>query len=185
MDDLKIVELFWQRDENALKLTEEKYKHYCHYIAYNILQSDSDSEECVNDTLLRAWSSIPPAKPKSLKAYLGKITRNLAIDLYNRGKAKKRDGGIPLIYDELAECIPDTVGKSDLTEEVALKGAINGFLASLNKRSRIVFMQRYWYLLSVKDIAKANLMSESNVKITLLRLRAKLKKYLEKEGIVI
>ena len=161
MDDKMIVKLFLERNEEAIKNTEAKYSRYCMHIANNILDSLRDSEECVSDAYLRHWNSIPPARPTNLKAYIGKITRNLALDAYDKRRAKKR---------------------SDATE-LALKQAINGFLASLKKSHRIIFMQRYWYLSSVKDIAKNQAMTENNVKVILMRLREKLKKYLEKEGI--
>lgn len=181
MDDSKIVELFLSRNEEAIKQTQEKYSRYCDYIASNILSSKEDAEECVNDTLLRAWNSIPPAKPQNLKSYLGTITRNLALDRYDRNTAKKRSG-VELVFEELSECLPDSTGR-DITEELTLKSALNEFLSSIGERKRIIFLQRYWYLSSVKDIAENNGLSENNVKVILLRLRAKLKKFLEKEGI--
>lgn len=182
MDDKQIVDLFFQRNEEAIKQTEQKYSRYCNYIAANILQSHQDCEECVSDAYMRLWNSIPPNRPDSLKSYLGTVTRNLALDRYDKSTAKKRKSSAELVYDEIAECIPDT-GSSDLTEELALKNALNKFLGSLNQKKRIVFMQRYWYLSSVKDIAAQNGLTENNVKIMLMRLRAKLKKFLEKEGI--
>lgn len=184
MDDKLIVEMFLARNEDAIKLTEEKYSRYCMYVASNILTSTQDSEECVNDTYLKAWNSIPPAKPDNLKAYLGTITRNLALDKHDRNTAKKRSANLDLVYEELSECIPDNAG-TDCTEGLALKNALNKFLGSLKQEKRIIFMQRYWYLSSVKDIARRRQLSENNVKITLMRLRAKLKKFLEKEGISI
>lgn len=185
MDDLKIIDLFFKRDEEALKQTEQKYGRYCHYIAYNILESDHDSEECVNDTYLKVWNAIPPKRPDSLKAFIGTIVRNLALDRYDKKRAKKRSEALELVFDELSECIPDGSGDDLLVEDIALKKALNDFLESLEKSKRIIFMQRYWYLSSVKDIAARLGLSENNVKITLLRLRARFKKYLEKEGIVI
>ena len=182
MDDLQIVDLFFERDENALKETEKKYSKLCHFIAGNILLSKEDVEECVNDTYLKVWSSIPPQRPENLKAYIGKITRNLALDKHDRNNAKKRKGSTLLIYDEVCEIIPDS-SSQDLSDELVLKDALNKFLGSLKQEKRIIFLQRYWYLSSVKDIAENNGLSENNVKITLLRLRAKLKKFLEKEGI--
>jgi len=182
MDDKQIVDLFFERNEEAIKKTEEKYSRYCNYIASNILASKEDCEECVNDTYLRAWNSIPPNKPSNLKAFLGKITRNLALDKLDRNTAQKRCTESTLVYDEIAECIPDA-NSSELTDELALKTALIKFLGSLKRDKRIVFLQRYWYLSSVKDIAKNNGLSENNVKIILLRLRAKLKKFMEKEGI--
>ena len=182
MDDKQIVDLFFERNEKAIEEVQKKYSRYCNYIASNILMSQQDSDECVNDTYLRAWNSIPPSKPDNLKAFIGTITRNLALDRLDRENAKKRRGGTELVYDEIAECIPDT-GTAEPTDELAVKIALNKFLGSLKQQKRIIFLQRYWYLSSVKDIAENNSLSESNVKITLLRLRAKLKKFLEKEGV--
>ena len=182
MDDKGIVDLFFERNENAIKETEKKYSRYCNYIAANILESKEDCEECVNDAYLRLWNSIPPNRPDSLKSYLGTVTRNLALDRHDRNNAAKRKGATQLVYDEIAECIPD-IGTAEPTEELAVKNALNKFLGSLNSQKRIVFMQRYWYLSSVKSIAEKNGLTENNVKIMLMRLRAKLKKFLEKEGI--
>ncbi len=184
MDDKLIVEMFLRRNEEALSQTEQKYGRYCMYVANNILLSKEDSEECVNDTYLRTWNSIPPTIPDNLKAFLGKITRNLALDMYDKNHAKKRNDAIELVFDELSECISDT-SSSDcaMVDELALKKALNEFLGSLDTKKRLIFMQRYWYLSSVKDIAITCRLSENNVKITLMRLRSKFKKYLEKEGI--
>ena len=182
VDDREIVDLFFERNEEAIKITEQKYSRYCHYVANNILESQGDSEEIVNDTLLRAWNSIPPAKPDCLKAFLGKIARNLALDKYDKNHAQKRNNGVDLAYEELSELIPAPTDGSAV-DALALKTALNGFLGSLKPDKRIIFMQRYWYLSSVKDIARRNGLTEANVKITLMRLRAKLKNHLEKEGI--
>lgn len=184
MDDIRIVELYWERSEEAIAQTQEKYGRYCHSIAYNVLNSDEDAEECVNDTYIRAWESIPPSRPSKLSAYLGRITRNLALDRYDRDRAQKRAGAVELALDELGECIADNSEDADVSESV-LGEAINGFLRTLGKRARIVFVKRYWYLYSIEDIAHQMDMSESNVKVTLLRARRKFKEYLEKEGIVI
>lgn len=185
MDDSKIVDLYFARNERAIQETEQKYGRYCHYVANNILSSDEDSEECVNDTYLRTWNSIPPSKPENLKAFLGKITRNLALDMYDKSHAKKRNDAIELVFEELEECLSDHSSHGKMVEEIALKSALNSFLSSLDQKKRLLFMQRYWYLLSVKDIATKNKLSENNVKITLLRLRSKFKKHLEKEGIIL
>ena len=184
MDDKRIVELFFERSENAIKETEKKYKRLLTYIAKNILVSDEDSEEIVNDTYLRAWSSIPPEKPKNLSAYLGKITRNLALDKLDKQNASKRGGtSVELIYDELENLISSEEGS--VNDQLALKDSLNSFLANLKKEHRVIFVQRYWYFCSVTEIAKNNGLKENNVKIILLRLRERLKKHLEKEGILI
>ena len=185
MEDNKIIELYWERSETAITETQNKYGRYCHYIAYNILYSNEDSEECVNDTYLRAWDSMPPHRPERLSAFLGKITRNLALDRYHRSRAQKRSSNVEVALGELEECIPDVRGGLSVADEIVLRDAINGFLASLPVRTRKVFVRRYWYLSTVKDIACDLDMSESNVKVLLLRTRQRFKSYLEKEGIVI
>ena len=170
MDDKQILDLYWERSEAAISETSKKYGKYCRYIAFNILHNDEDSEECVNDTYLRAWNSIPPNRPSVLKTFLGKITRNLSLDRYELLNAKKRNGGqMPLIFDEIQECIPSDI--------------LNHFLSSLSLEQRKIFMRRYWYLSPIKEIATEYDMSESKIKMSLFRSRNELKKLLEKEGI--
>ena len=185
MEDTRIVALYWERSESAIAESERKYGKYCHCIAYNVLHDACDSEECVNDTWLQAWNSIPPSKPVKLSAFLGKITRNLALNRLEAARAKKRgEGHFPLILDELGECIPDT-SATDMTQEIALRSAINTFLRSLSEESMIVFLQRYFYCASIRDIAHNRKISEERVKVMLFRARGKFKRFLEKEGIVL
>lgn len=181
MDDKDIVNLYWKRDEAAIKISQEKYGVYLKNIAINILHSTEDSEECVNDTWLRAWNSIPPQKPNRLALYFGKITRNLAIDRYRKEKSQKYNAGeTVLCLEELAECI----GKDHhLEENIALKELISLFLRNLNSKNRMVFMLRYWYMMPMDEIAKKTGSSVGSVKMTLSRTRNKLKRYLVKEGV--
>ncbi len=185
MEDKKIVELYWERSESAITQTQKKYGKYCHHIAMNILRSFPDAEECVNDAYLQAWNSIPPQKPLSLSAYLGKITRNLAINRAIHQTAQKRSSRVTMVLDEVEEFLPSPTNSTSLSDELALKDAINRFLATLSAEHRVIFLRRYWYLCSIKEIAKAFRLSESNVKIILHRTRAKFKDFLEKEGIQI
>ena len=185
MEDEKIVELYFERSEAAISETQTKYGRYCYAIAYNILYSNEDAEECVNDTYIRAWNTMPPQKPSKLSAFLGAITRNLSLDRYDRIKAKKRSDCTEIALEELGECIPYFDEYSQASNELALKEAIDGFLSTLKKETRIIFMRRYGYLCSVKDIAASFGLSESNVKVTLMRTRMKFKKYLEDHGLVI
>jgi len=186
MDDSKIVEMYLQRDENAIKETKTKYEKYCSYIANNILNSSLDTEECVNDAYLATWNSIPPSKPNSLRAFIGKITRNIAINRYNANRAKKRNDGIELVLDELNEVVGDSESDGrNLTDELTLKYALNAFVGSLKQETREIFVRRYWYLSSIKEISIDYGISESKVKVTLLRTREKLREFLGKEGIVI
>ena len=183
MEDSKIIELYWQRSEDAISETQSKYGRYCHSIAYNILYSNEDAEECVNDTYVKAWDSIPPTRPKRLSAFIGRITRNLALDRYEARNAQKRGGEVALALDEIAECVPDTQG--EVSSDEALKEAINGFIGSLSARKRVIFLRRYWYAFSVADIAVSLGMSESNVKVTLMRIRTDFKEYLAGKGITV
>lgn len=184
MEDKQIVDLFWARSESAISETDKKYRRYCHSIAYNILNSREDSDECVNDAYIRAWNTIPPQKPERLSAFLGKITRNLALDRYKAmNRQKRRDQKTAVVIDELAECIPSLVYPSDITDDILLRDTLNSFLHSLPRQTMRIFLQRYWYMASVKEIAQENGISQSNVKITLHRTRNRLKEFLEKEGI--
>lgn len=183
MEDQKIVSLYWERNENAIVETHKKYGKYCYVIAYNILHSHEDSEECVNDTWNGAWNSMPPEKPTKLQCFLARITRNIAIDRYRYDYAQKRGAEIDSAIDEYWECIPNKDAPID--EELALKEAINGFLAKLDTRERIIFMRRYWYSMSVKDIADGMELSETHVSVILHRTRRKFKDHLTKEGIFV
>ncbi len=182
MEDQKIVALYWERSEAAIKETEAKYGTYCHSVAYRILQSTEDAEECVNDTYLKAWEAMPPHKPTRLSTFLGKITRNLALNRYWHNRAQKRTAEIELILDEVGEFLPDPT-EQPISEEVALREAINGFVASLSPRNRKLFVRRYFYCSSVREAARDLGMTENAAKVTLHRLRAEFKAYLEKEGI--
>ena len=182
MEDQLIIEMLWQRSETALRELEKKYGKSLHLISYNILKNHEDAEECVNDTYLRAWDAMPPHRPAKLSAFLGKITRNLAIDRYLYRRADKRDEQVEMALDELAECISEDDRTLSPAEELALRDAINGFLATLPARTRCVFLRRYWQLLPIADIARESGMSEGALKVLLHRTRQKLKQYLEKEG---
>ena len=184
MDDSKIVELFWSRNEKAIDEVSAKYSRYCHSIAYNILHNNEDSEECVSDTYIRAWYSMPPHKPNKLSAFLGKITRNLSLNRYEKLNAEKRgDGQTPIVLDELQECIHSSENVDDIVDDIVLKDALNCFLSNLDEEQRNIFLQRYWYLCSIKEIAGEHHCSEGKIKMILKRKRNELKCFLEKEGI--
>ena len=186
MDDNGIIALYWARDEKALEETDCKYGGYCRSIAYNILQNREDSEECVNDTWLRAWNAMPPQRPNILSSFLGKITRNLSLDRYKLSHAAKRGGGqLPVALDELGDCVPNG---QNVEEELALKELsrlLDRFLRDLPERDCCVFLRRYWYVDSTADIAKRYQMAEGSVKSCLYRTRQKLKTYLEKAGVAV
>ncbi|MBO5071055.1 MAG: sigma-70 family RNA polymerase sigma factor [Roseburia sp.] len=184
MDDRQIIELYHERSEAAISETADKYGRFCHYIAVNILHNEQDSEECVNDTWLRAWNAMPPQRPNKLSAFLGKITRNLALDKYKFYSREKRGGGqVAFALEELAECVPAPNNTEQAVTDKMLVSILNEFLATLPAEKRKIFVRRYWYLSPVVEIAKDFSLSESNVKIILHRTRAKLKHVLEKEGI--
>ena len=182
MEDKQIVDLYFKRSDTAISETEKKYGHYCHYIAYRILENDEDAEEIVNDTYLKAWNTIPPNRPDSLKAYMGMISRQLSLDRYERFHAQKRNGQTELLLDELAECIPDNDNGEDLGESIHLRDTLNRFVWSLPEKTRNIFIRRYWYSSSISEIAEEYAMKESNVTVLLLRTRKKLKCFLYKEG---
>ena len=183
MEDDRIIDLYWQRNEDAIRETDKKYGKYCFQIAHNILYDREDSKECVNDTWIRTWETIPPERPGILSAYLAKITRNLALHLYEKKNAKKRGSGeISLALDELSEVIGHP---SDVEENVhlgMLKDSINTFLSTLDTKTRIIFIQRYFYFLSIEEITRKTSSSQGQVKMTLSRTREKLRIYLKEEG---
>ena len=184
MTDKMIVDLYLSRNEDAISQTQKSYGRYLYSIANSILCSARDSEECVNDTYVKAWNSIPPTVPMSLSAFLGRLTRNISLNRYIKDRAQKRRENIELIFDEIADIIPDS-SSAEVSDDIALRDALNSFLASLSERDRIIFVKRYWYMGSVKDIARDMSISQSNVKVILMRTRNSLQKHLKKEGIEI
>ena len=183
MDDQRIVELYWERSEQAITETQSKYGSYCYSIAYNILNSNEDAEESVNDTYNDAWNSIPPHRPSILSTFLGKITRRISIDRWRKHNAEKRGGGeMPLVLDELQECVADKKTVEQEYEKKHLSDVINSFVKSLPETEQKVFLCRYWYMDSIGSICKQFGFSESKVKSMLFRTRDKLRVVLEKEG---
>lgn len=186
MEDSKIVELYWRRDEGAVRETQRKYGRYLAKIARSILASQEDGEEVVNDTCLKAWNSIPPSRPDSLSAYLGKIARRLSIDALRRRTRDKRGAGeYALSLSELEECVPGGAGPEEELELSALSGAINAYLRTLAPQARGAFIGRYFYLDSLKEVAANYGMSESKAKSMLYRARQGLKTYLTQEGFLV
>ncbi len=184
MDDRRIVELFLERSEEAILETDIKYGRYCHKIAFNVLGNDEDSEECVNDAYMRAWGSIPPNEPDSMASYIGRITRNLALDKLRQKQSDKRGNGeVPVVLDELAECVSghDELERRQDSAEIA--AAIDSFLDELNSVERGVFMRRYWMMEPIADVANRYDISVSKTTTMLFRLRNRLKKHFMKEGI--
>ncbi|MCM1027454.1 MAG: sigma-70 family RNA polymerase sigma factor [Roseburia sp.] len=186
MKDDEIIALYLARNESAISATSDKYGSYCHSISYNILHDSEDAKECVNDTWLGAWKSIPPHRPNRLSTYLGKITRNLSLNRFRQYTAEKRGfGQTALVLSELDDCIPSGKDVEQVIEEMALTASINRFLRQQSRERRNIFIRRYWYLYPIRDIAIAYGMSESKVASLLFRMRNELKSHLEKEGITI
>lgn len=186
MEDSEIIGLYWRRSEQAVSATVEKYGGYCAAIAGRILADPEDAKECVNDTWLAVWNSIPPQKPGRLGAYLGKITRNLSLNRAKAAAAEKRGGGQrELALAELEECIPDPKGVEETVEERELTLALERFLRAQSVPRRNIFLRRYWYLDPIRELAGEYGMSENAVASLLFRMRAQLKRFLEQEGIVL
>ena len=182
MEDQQIVDLYFARSESAIDETDKKYGRYCHSIAYRILEDPEDAKEIVNDTYLKTWNTIPPNRPAPLKPYFGMNSRQLSLDSYEQDHAQMRGGQVPLVLEELAECIPDGDSGADMGESVALRDALGRFVRSLPEKTQEIFLQRYWYSCSVAEIAEGYGMRENSVTVLLHRTRKKLKAHLKKEG---
>ena len=182
MDDAKIIELFFSRNEDAIAETALKYGKLCYSISGNILENSEDTEECVNDTYMALWNCIPPQKPSNLMAFISKIIRNLSLKKLEYNLAKKRDSSITHSLYELEEILPDTA-ISDKFDDEEIGRLLSEFLRKEKPHTRSVFIRKYWYFDSVSDIARRYKFSESKVKSMLFHTRNRLKKYLIKEGV--
>ena len=183
MDDSLIVELYWNRSEDAIYETQKKYDTYCYRIANNILPDREDARECVNDTYLAAWNAIPPSRPSVLSTFLGKLTRRISIDRWRCLTAEKRGGSIvTLALEELQDCIPGGTNPANELEAKELSGIINRFLWGLPQAERKIFLLRYFDLSPIREICEKYGISESKAKSMLHRTRKKLRTYLQKEG---
>ena len=185
LEDSKIISLFFERSEQAIRELDSKYGPAVKKLAANILNDRLDAEECVSDTYLRVWSSIPPHAPNPLAAYVCAIARNLAINRYRARHAEKRDGSYDLVLEEMQECLPSGVDVETEYEAKELSDAINRFLSTLEREDRILFVRRYWYLESIHDLAERYNVSESKVKSNLFRTRKALRQHLLEEGVSI
>ena len=181
--DGHIIDRLFARSEEGLTLLQTRYGKLCHRIALNLLGNREDAEECVNDAYHKAWNTIPPQKPDSLASYIGMLTRQISLNRYKLNHRQKRgEGTIPLILDELAECVGDG-GDMTTADDLALRDALDRFLRELPQRDRMVFLRRYWYADEVARIAADYGMNEGHVGVLLYRTRKKLKEFLEKEEI--
>lgn len=184
MEDSKIVSLYQERSVQALEETKKKYERYCYKIAFNILHNHEDSDECVNDTYLRAWNSIPPHCPERLSTYLGKITRNLSLtNLEKKNRNKRNNGQTELAFHELEDCFTSKSQVEDKVEAAFVVEIINNYLKTLGQEARMAFIGRYYYFTSIRNLSKHLGISESKTKTMLYRVRIGLKECLEKEGI--
>ena len=186
VEDREIVALYLARSEKAITATDERYGKYCRSIALRILHDERDVEECVSDVYRHIWSVIPPQSPSSLRAFLGAVTRHLALDCYDRRMTQKRGAGeVPLLLEELADCVPTAENGDTQTETIVIRDTLDRFLEQLPPAERWLFLRRYWYADTVQELARATDMRENAVSVTLYRIRKKLKTALEKEGISI
>ena len=184
MEDKQIVDLYWQRSDLAISETNQKYGRYCHTIAYNICGTDEDAEECVNDTWFRAWNLMPDQRPVILSTFLGRITRNFAINLIKAKNRIKRGGGdAVLVLDELEECIPGGRNPELALEEKELEKAIGKFVSQLPQPEKTIFVLRYWRVAPIDEIAEKLQFSKGKIKSSLFRTRRKLRDYLQEEGL--
>ncbi len=181
MEDQSIIDLYFERSEEAIKETKEKYGHLLKSIALGILKSMPDAEECENDTYLKVWNIIPPQRPSIFSAFISKIVRNISLDRYDFIHAEKRGNGeVPILLDELSECIQGE--ENDFMEEAELSRIINAFLKNLKHDARNIFIRRYWFGDSVQEIASYSGYSKSKIKMSLMRSRNALKTVLTEEG---
>lgn len=185
MDDKQIIELYFNRDEQAIKETESKYGAFCQRIAMNILSSREDAEECVNDTYYSVWNQIPPVVPDVFRAFLGRITRNLSISRFRAMHAKKRYSGMEVMLSELNDCIPSTASVEQSIEARELGGYISEWLDSLQEEDRVLFVRRYWFGDEVQALAKTCGITAAKMAQKMLKLRKGLKADLEKKGVAL
>ena len=178
IDDEKIIEMFFERSEKGIRELDIKYGAICHNLSYNIVNNRQDAEECVNDAYLGAWNAIPPVHPKPLLSYIVKIVRNISLKIYWRKEAAKRSGHYKIALEEIEACIADQKTVEDEIEARELARIIEDFLDTLTVENRVIFMRRYWFSDSYKDIAELVGLSEKNISVRLTRIRKKMKQYL-------
>ena len=185
MEDSRIVDLYWARDEQAIDATAKKYGRYCYRIAFNILSNNEDANESVNDTYMGAWRSMPPHRPSVLSTFLGKITRRISLNRWrNQTRIKRGSGEVLLALEELSDCISSNTSIEQIVEQRELAQAVNTFLRTLPETERDVFVCRYWFLASITEISSKFDITDSKTKSMLFRTRGKLKNYLMKEGLM-
>lgn len=183
LEDEKIIELYWARHESAIDETDKKYRTFCMYISRNILNDISDAEECINDTWLAAWNTIPPERPVHLSAFLGKIVKNLSLKKFRYNNSGKRRKEVTVSIEEISESAVSISDTESITDSEELAHIISEFLRGQSKEKRVMFLRRYWFFDSYSQISELVGVSEESVRVSLMRMRKKLKKYLEERGI--
>lgn len=183
MEDIQIIELYWQRNEQAIAETSKKYGAFCFSIAKNILSIHEDAEECVNDTYHQVWNVIPPQRPVKFRPWLGKIVRNIAINLWNKNHTQKRYAGMTELLCELEDCIPSSQTVEQEIEEKELTECIDRWLRSLDREDRMLFVRRYWNGMALRDLAREEGTTPGKLAQRMYRLRIALKTALEREGV--
>lgn len=178
IDDERIIDLFFKRDQQGIRELDIKYGKTCHSLSYNITNSKQDAEECVNDAYLGAWNTIPPTRPNPLLSYIVKIVRNISLKIYWRKQAAKRSGNYKIALEEIEGCIAGPQNVEDEMEARELARIIEEFLDTLTLENRVIFMRRYWFADSYKDIAELVGLTEKNISVRLTRIREKMKQYL-------
>lgn len=185
IEDEKIIEMFFGRSEQGMRELDIKYGKVCHRLSYNIVNSRQDAEECVNDAYLGAWNAIPPAKPNPLRTYICKIVRNISLKVYYRKKAAKRNSTYTIAMEEIEACIADPNTVETEIEARELAHIIESFLDTLTVENRVIFMRRYWFSDSCKDIAEFVGLTEKNISVRLTRIRQKMKSYLAEREVLV
>ena len=185
MEDERIIQMYFERNERAVAETDQKYGAYCHSIAFHILGVREDAQECVNDTYFAVWRQIPPVIPASFRVFLGRITRNLSISCYRANHAKKRYNGMETLLSELDECIPSLENVEQRMEQKELSKLLSDWLDSLTEEECAVFVRRYWFGESIQSLAALGGFTTNQLTLRLMRLRKRLKAFLEKEGVAL
>ena len=185
MEDTAIIQLFFQRAEQAIVEVQQKYGSFCRTVAMNLLQQKEDVEECVNDTWQAAWQRIPPENPRMLGAFLGRITRNLAISRFRKNTAQMRSEGLTVLLSELEHCVPSGQSTEEAVDSILLGDYISKWLETLSADDRALFLRRYWFGESLRELSREVGTGEGHLAQKLYRLRLQLKKALEKEGVVV
>ena len=185
MEDIHIIQLFWERSEAAIAALAEKYGRLLYQIAVGILRDTSDAEECENDTYLKTWNTVPPQKPVSLKAYTSRIVRNLSLDRLRYRNRQKRNGEMDLVLSELSQCIPDPYTDVEVAADDTLRQSLDRFMDTLDPQTRVLFLRRYFCMESTQELADRYGMTATNVSTKLNRVRRRLRQQLEREGLIV